>query len=153
MNCSHSYPPTAPATSATNDSLHTQQSGSRHIHLWPDLGFHHPRRHNQHPRPDRHMDIWLERHPAVHTVRHELRRIRYERAQEAIRERQEFLTELRQAMQRKTPYRDTRPQPKRKYVRRLRSVSDFTAKQTRLAERILYDLALHQERESGRTKP
>jgi len=99
------------------------------------------------------MDVWLERHPTVHTVRHELRRIRYERAQEAIREHQQFLTELREAMRRDTPYRDTRPQPKRKYVRRLRSVSDFTAKQTRLAERILHDLALHQERQPGGTKP
>lgn len=103
------------------------------------------------------MDIWLERypavsviiqetHPTVAAVRKELRTIRRQRAQEAVRERQKFLTELRQAMRRDTPYRDTRPREKRKYVRRHRSMSDFTAKQTRLAERILHDLALHQER-------
>jgi hypothetical protein len=103
------------------------------------------------------MDFWLERHPAVSViiqethptvaaVKKELRTIRRERAQEAIRERQQFLTDLAQAMRRETPYRDTRPREKRKYVTRQRSMADFTAKQTRLAERILNDLALHQER-------
>ena len=103
------------------------------------------------------MDFWLERHPAVSViiqethptvaaVKKELRTIRRERAQEAIIERQQFLTDLAQAMRRETPYRDTRPREKRKYVTRQRSMADFTAKQTRLAERILNDLALHQER-------
>jgi hypothetical protein len=99
------------------------------------------------------MDIWLERHPAVHIVQQELRKIRYEKAQEAVRARKQFLTDLAQAMRRERPYRDTRPREKRKYVKRHKSVADFTAKQTRLAERILHDLALHQERQQGRTKP
>jgi hypothetical protein len=110
------------------------------------------------------MDIWLERHPAVAiiiqqshptlaAVKKELRTIRRERAQDALRERQQFLDDLRHAMRRETPYRDTRPREKRKYVRRHRSVADFTAKQTRLAERILHDLALYQERQPGETKP
>jgi len=88
-------------------------------------------------------NLWSERHPSAEVVAEELRRLRFEQAMATVRERQAFIDELTETMKQKRTYRDTRPRKKRAYrVSRQRFVSDFTAKQTLLAERILNDLAL-----------
>lgn len=89
---------------------------------------------------------WSEIHPDVAVVQEELRRLRYEKLLAHHRERQHFIDELKQALRNTQHFRDTRPKPKRKYVRRRYSVADFTQRQLILGEKILNDIALREER-------
>lgn len=88
-------------------------------------------------------NLWSERHPAPDIVADELRRLRFEMALATIRERDEFMQDLRETMSHPTRFRDRRKQrrTRRVAITRQTSVAEFTAKQTLLAERILRDLA------------
>ncbi len=87
---------------------------------------------------------WSEIHPDVAVVEEELRRLRYEKLLAQHRERQQFVDELKQTLNATRRFRDTRPKPKRKYIRRQYSVAEFTQRQLTLGEKILNDIAIRE---------
>lgn len=95
---------------------------------------------------------WSEVHPPVEVVAEELRRLRFEKTMAEHRTRHDFLEELKQTVNETRQFRDTRPQTKRKYVRKVprpTSLVEFEQRQTQLAERILNDLMESEARSRG----